>query len=469
MRMFLGSVIALAALGGSPPVEAEGRFDPARALGVATGFISHQLCGAAFISGIDAPEFYAQAIEPALGLAAPLFDHRIDREARSVSARFVASFETTSIFRGAAGCSIRHGEQASEPEVGSERAQSSAPPLAGPAVVASDNPAIEAAISRAFEEPAIPPHRWTKAVVILHEGHVIAERYAPGYGVDTPMLGWSMTKSVVNALIGILVRQGKLSVAARAPISAWKDPADPRSKITIDQLLRMESGLDIGESLYSRADDAFNPASQMLYDEADMAAFAERAPLVAEPGARWTYTNGNTQLLCAVIRDLALRDGDDVLKFARRELFSPLGMRRATLELDGAGSPIGSAFMWATARDWARLGLLYLDDGVVGGRRILPPGWADYSARPTPSASRYGYGAGFWTNRDSGEGARRRIDGGMPSDAFMARGSQGQYVVIVPSKRLVVVRMGYAWDESGDVDAVSRLVGDVVRALERRD
>ena len=226
--------------------------------------------------------------------------------------------------------------------------------------------------------------------MILHDGHIVAERYAPGYDPETPQIGWSETKSVTNALIGILVRQKKLTVEAPAPVAAWRDPKDPRHAMTIDNLLRMNSGIEFGQSLHADWRSAFDPSAQMRFDMADEAAFAETAELGTAPGTRWNYTNGNTMLLARLIRDQAGGDAASVLRFAHRELFDKLGMEHVTLEFDGAGTPIGSSHMWASARDWARFGQFYLDDGVVGGERILPEGWVDYSARLTPAAKPMG-------------------------------------------------------------------------------
>src|SRR6185503_7529552 len=176
--------------------------------------------------------------------------------------------------------------------------------------------------------------------------------------------------------------------------------------------------------------------------------------------SNWTYTNANTLLLSRVIRDQAGGTAAATLAFARRELLDPLGMRHVTLEFDATGTPIGSSHMLASARDWARFGLLYLNDGVVGGKRILPKGWVDYSAALTPHSGTYGYGAGFWTNRGDSDGARYRIGRGMPADAFMARGAYGQYTVIVPSMNLVVVRLGMSFEQRNDLDTVARLIAD---------
>ena len=280
--------------------------------------------------------------------------------------------------------------------------------------------------------------------------------------------GWSATKSVINALIGIGVRQGRLDINAPAPIAAWADPRDPRHAITIDQLLRMTSGLDMGQSLNADVSTAFDPSAHMIFVESDTAAVAERASLGHAPGTAWNYTNANTQLLSRIVREFAGGSAEATRTFAQRELFDKLGMRHVTLEFDAAGTPIGASHMWAPARDWARFGLLFLHDGAVGGQRILPQGWADYSASPTAGAETYGYGAGFWTNRGEGAGARYRILGGMPADAFMARGSQGQYVVIVPSEDLVIVRFGPAWTPRDDMAAVNRLTREVIEALKRQ-
>ena len=176
----------------------------------------------------------------------------------------------------------------------------------------------------------------------------------------------------------------------------------------------------------------------------------ERRRCKAAPGTAWNYTNGNTILLSKIIRDNTGGDAASVLAFARRELFDKLGMRHVTLEFDAVGTPIGSSHMLASARDWARFGLLYLNDGVVGGERLLPPGWVDYSAAPTPGSERYGYAAGFWTNRGDGEGQRYRIARGIPADAFFAAVPTGQYIIVVPSQRLVVARASAALSRPRD-------------------
>jgi len=169
-----------------------------------------------------------------------------------------------------------------------------------------------------------------------------------------------------------------------------------------------------------------------------------------------------------MIRDLIGGTPADVIRFARQELFAPLGMRHVTIEFDGAGTPEGSSQMLASARDWARFGQLYLDDGRAGGKRILPDGWASYSASPTSNAW-VGYGAGFWTNLGDSFGARYRIGHGWPRDAFFAKGTIGQFVIIIPSERLVIARFGKTPNWPLDADGVSDLVSDVVAATRNKE
>ena len=240
-------------------------------------------------------------------------------------------------------------------------------------MVEPSDPALKAALDHAFEEPAEPPFRRTKAVVVVHDGKVIAERYAGGIGVDTPLLGFSMTKSVVNALIGILTQQGLVTPSMPAPIPEWR--GDLRREIEVEHLMRMTTGLALDET-----NSGFDPASQMVYLHDDMAGFAVNAAVVAPPGTRWAYSSPTTQLLARIVRD-AVGGPEQSLAFAWRELFNPLGMRNVTLEFDASGTLQGSTYMLASARDWAKFGLLYLNDGVVGGKRILHEDWVDFSRR----------------------------------------------------------------------------------------
>ncbi|MFZ5733430.1 MAG: serine hydrolase domain-containing protein [Pseudomonadota bacterium] len=429
---------------------------------IVTGFVANTLCTGTFVTGADPDRLFAEttAALPGVNLISWAIGYRVDRERKQVTSTVFGGIESRAIHREGLGCYLAHSEPPAESSL-SKAAQAPAllPEIAGSAVVEPMDPALKRALDNAFAEPA-QPFRNTKAVVIVKDGKVIAERYADGYSKDAPILGFSMTKSVINALIGILVRQGKLSVLDPAPIAAWRNPDDPRRTITIDHLLKHTSGLAMGSSLASSVMSAFAPVNRMKFSERDMAAYAATASLEAAPGTYWNYHDGNTVLLSRIIRDAVGTRATDVMQFVRRELFDPLGIRSAVIEFDATGTPEGSSQMLATARDWARFGLLYLNDGVVGGRRILPEGWVDYSANPVPEAW-VGMGAGFWTNRGDSKGARYRGSLGMPKDAFYASGTFGQYVVVVPSQRLVVVRLGIT-APMYDIEGVSRLAADVI-------
>lgn len=450
---------ALALLAATLPLAACGSLSPLRAGRVPTALAAHEICSAVFISGQDPQRIYDEAIAPQVAAAAPLMRWTVDRSGRSVQASLGGLARSRATFHGALGCVADQGVNPPVVAAPTERAAPQAPPIAGPAVVAPSDPDLKAALDRAFAEPAQPPLRRTHAVVIVRDGRVIAERYAPGYGVETPIHGWSMTKSATNALLGVLVRQGRLRMDTPAPLAAWADPGDPRHAITPDNLLRMTSGLRLGQSLMSDWTTIFDPAAQAMFAVPDMAGAAEAAKLVAGPGTFWRYSDGSTAILGRILRD-ETGGPAAVQAFARRELFDKLGMEHVTYETDATGTPIAAAQMFASARDWARLGMLFLDDGVIGGQRVLPEGWVAYSTRLTPGSEAFGYGAGFWVNGDN-PGARFTRPH-MPPDSFMARGSRGQYVVVIPSVRMVIVRLGDSDTFAGDIRATDRLVADAV-------
>jgi CubicO group peptidase (beta-lactamase class C family) len=440
-----------------------------RAIGVPANFASHQLCSAVFVGGLDPGEYYNEAIKPKLGVAAGLIHYSVDLERREVRVKLAGLLHSRAVYEGVFGCRVIHpgiGFTVTDVDEAGRDVVPSPFWIAGPDPVEPGNAALSRALDHAFFEPTTAPHRYTQAVVVVHHGQVIGERYAPGVTPATPLIGWSMTKSVTNALLGILVRQGKLDMAQPAPIAEWSAPADRHHPITSDQLLRMVSGLHCGQSLKFGWRTLFDTDTHMEYDMPDEAAFAARASVRADRGSQWQYTNCNFVLLSRIVRDAAGGTADKARAFIQRELFEPLGFEHATLEFDSAGTPLGSIHLWASARDWARFGLLYLRDGVsADARRILPEGWVDYSARLTPQSDAYGYGAGFWTQRGDSSAGRERIASGMPADSFMAVGSQGQYTLIMPSEDLVIVRLGWSYTPRDDIDAVERLTREVIAAL----
>jgi CubicO group peptidase (beta-lactamase class C family) len=437
---------------------------PDRAIRVATGVVAHNVCSKSFVSGLDPQTVFNETMDrDGLRRLRWGLSYHLDRAKQTVDASLAALFGSHAEFREGLGCVLSHGSE--EPYL--LRSDFAAlktpktPPLlgeiAGPAVVEPADPRLKAALDHAFEEPPEPPFRRTKAVVVVHDGQVIAERYAAGIGVDTPLLGFSMTKSVINALLGILTVQGIVTPSFPAPIPEWRAASDPRREIEVGHLMRMTSGLALDET-----NSGFDPSSQMIYLHSDMAGFAVKAQMIAPPGKRWHYSSATTEILARIIRD-AVGGPEQTLAFAWRELFNPLGMRNVTLEFDGAGTLVGSTYMLASARDWARFGLLYLNDGVIGGRRILQDDWVDFSASATLDTD---YGAGFWTNRSEHPDAKGRVRLGIPRDAFFASGDLGQRVVIIPSQHLVIVRLGDSVDPTCDIRGLGRLVKEVIAAVQ---
>ncbi len=435
-----------------------------RAVHTSTGFTSQVLCSSAFVSGLAPDKVFADTVQPIPGMRLVNWgmSHRLDPAKREVTASVAGMFESRAVYRDGLGCMLVPAGEPVEPVALAPLpvVPVALPEIAGPAVVAPSDPRLQAALDRAFAEPAKPPFRRTRAVVVLRDGQVIAERYAAGFGVDTPVIGWSMTKSVVNAMVGILVRQGRLNIDQPAPVPEWRDPADPRHAITTDQLMRQTSGLDIDQTK-----SGFDRDSQLVYLERDKGGAAATAALAVAPGTRWNYSDGQYLLVSRIVRDTVGGKTDDVLQFAHRELFGPLGMRHVTLEFDTTGTPIGSNIMFASARDWARFGQLYLNDGMAGGRRILPAGWV---ARSTTASPGTGYGAGFFNNSLDGLVEAWGVPWGpmkAPAGTYFARGFQGQITVVVPSEKLVVVRLASSQVREDDTQTANQLVTDVLAAL----
>jgi CubicO group peptidase (beta-lactamase class C family) len=422
----------------------------------ATGSVSHSLCDTAFLAHLDPERMFREEQQPMMHGIGWAIHSNVDDARHEVRTALLGGFTARSVFRPGLGCLLMHGQGPVPEAAGLDPAPIPSPFPA--TLVKATDPAIRRAIDQAFAEPDPAHPRLTKAVVVLHDGQLIAERYAPGYGPDTPIWAHSLTKSVINALIGILVRQGKLELNQPAPIAAWRSSGNPHHAITIDQLLRMDSGLPFDDT-----DSPLSPMTRMLFLEPDMAAYATRMPLADAPGTVWGYSNLSYVLLGRIIRNAVGGSAVDVERFAHRELFGPLGMSHSLIETDATGTPIGASNVYASARDFARFGQLYLDDGVINGQRLLPQGWVAYSHSQTLKT---GYGAGFWLNiKNDTKVPVWHAAWGMPKlpkDMYYGRGALGQYVVIVPSEHLVVVRMGISIDYGTGTQA---MVAAVIAAL----
>ncbi len=283
----------------------------------------------------------------------------------------------------------------------------------------------------------------TRALLVIYKDQIIAEQYANGFNKDSRILGWSMTKSITSTMYGVLETQGKMDVNQPAPIEEWKD--DDRKAITINNLLQMNSGLEWEENYETICD-----VTKMLFQDEDMTASQADEPLIGKPNESWYYSSGTTNLLSGILRQ-QFNSHQEYLDFWYTDLIDKIGMHTMLIEADMAGNYVGSSYGWASPRDWAKLGLLYLNKGNWNGEQILTKEWCDYAITPTNSSNGR-YGAQIWLNA-----------GGflpdVPKNVFSFNGYQGQRVYMIPDKDLVVVRMGL---KSMDFNELLRDVIEVV-------
>lgn len=321
------------------------------------------------------------------------------------------------------------------------------------------------ATDRLFTDDALGE---TRAVIVMHRGLIVAERYAPGYDKGTRFLGWSMSKSVTAVAIGMLVADGHLALDNAAPIPRWRRPGDPRGDITLRHLLQMRSGLRHEE----RSDPEYKGATvRMLFLDGrdDMAQWAEAQPLESEPGRTFEYSTASSMILSDIIarvlapqRNATARQAI-VAEFMRGRLFEPAGLRSMVAEFDKAGTMIGGSMIHATARDWARFGEFLRHKGMVGGVQIVPRRWVDSMLSPSPRAP--DYGLQVWLNRRSGTERDLLFADRGPSSAFAAIGHQGQYLVVSPDQQLTILRLGLTRDE--DRPALQDALADIVQLYPR--
>lgn len=312
--------------------------------------------------------------------------------------------------------------------------------------------AVESILDRVFQD------KNERAWVIVHEGKIIGERYGEGFSKDTPHRSWSQGKSITAALLGILVGDGYHDLKAPAPVPGWHQPGDPRSAITIEHLLQMSSGLDFNRTLSPfPLEDFFGPRNHhnfIYFEGVNVFEFCINRPLAYKPGTNWRYLNCDTLSIGRIIRDTVEKHyAVDYLEFPQRALYDKIGIRTMVNEVDPYGNFITTGHNWAIARDWARFGLLHLQDGVWESERILPEGWV--KCVTSPAAASAGYGGQFWLNRD---GSFEHL----PRDAYWAAGTYGQYTLIIPSFNLVIARL--AWNPRTDFQAA---VSEIIKAIKK--
>lgn len=418
---------------------------------VGSGYSAEILCGAVFGSGREpgaAEDLSGPGLEPL-----QFFRKRVERDRQRVTASYYGLAAQSAVFRDGFGCTRIDTDEGDLPKV---PALASPPPPdleqlwpdgervdLGDDTDGIDRPALDAAVAAAFAEPDPAHPRNTRALVVVHRGRIVAERYAPGFDPSMPLNGWSMTKGLVNALVALRVKDGKLALTDRALLPEWRNANDPRRDISLNDLLRMSSGLAFDESY----DNPLADVAEMLFVEDDMASFAAAKKLLHPPGSHWDYSSGTSMIVSRILRD-SFATEDDYLRYPSQRLFGPLGMRSAVMGTDAAGTLVGASLLYASARDFARLGLLFLHDGVWQGKRLLPEGWVAYTLTPTKAQSDGSFGAHMWLKLPESVGLGEPP---MPADAYYFLGYQEQIVAVVPSRDLVVVRLGLT-QEGGDWD-----------------
>ncbi len=420
-----------------------------QAIPIGTGYVAKYLCSAIFISGRNPDSVFREDVAPVNPLAA-VVSLNIDRPNKRVTADSFGLFKAAAVYREGCGCTLAVGaseEDLRKQDIAAAVSQKKFPDdlpwpegngeIARPLPPGVDEAKLSKALDNAFAESGSKKLKYTRAVLVVYDGRLIAERYALGFDRNMPLLGWSMSKSITNALVGILVKNGKLSLKEPAPVPEWQKEGDPRKRITLDQLLRMSSGLEF-EEVYKPLYDA----TKMLYGSYDFAAYAASKPLAAPLDTKWSYSSGTANIISRIVRMEADKNYRNSFTFMREELFDRIGMQSAVPEPDPSGTYVGSSYTFATPRDWARFGLLYLQDGVWNGERILPEGWVRYTTTPTPGAPKGEYGAHFWLNAGPASDSGKRRWPSSPADAYSADGYQEQKIIVIPSKKLVLVRFG---------------------------
>jgi len=438
------------------------------AASVGTGYAARVLCSLVLNSGQDPQAALRDYVAHEVWPLGTVLRVDVDRAAGAVRASALGLVRARAIHREGLGCTLVAGateealraqapELAPRPPLPAERPW----PYGSRGPGSPPPPAVADAVARAFAEPHPQegPLRQTTAVLVAHRGRLVAERYAPGYTAATPMLSWSMAKSVLATLVGLAAADGLLDRDAPAPVAEWRGPDDPRRAITVDQLLRQSSGLAFDETY-----GAIHDVSRMLFTRGDTGAFAASFPLAHPPDAVWAYSSGTSNILARILRDAFQGDLGRMVRWSRARLFEPAAMRTAFCEPDASGSFVASSFCFLSARDWARFGQLHLQEGAWDGERVLPGGWVDYVTTPTP-ASAGRYGAHWWLNAGDPADPTQRMWPSLPREVYAARGHSGQYVVVDPTAELVVVRLGLAQAEGDALHGVERLVRAVRDAL----
>src|SRR5688572_20531754 len=418
---------------------------------IISGYSAKNACSCAFIQGRDKKSIEAEELA---SFPISLGSIDIDVKDSSVTGTVLGFAKRKAIYRSGLGCTLVNGLSESairaqkffipQPAFNDDTTRWPVGDAFANRLLTTTNRAhLDSALSFVFRKSLNGNEVYTRAVLVVHNGDIVAEKYAPGYNKTSKFLGWSMAKSITGALIGLLVKDGKLSIDKPAPVAAWSDAKDNRHSITIQHLLQQTSGLNFLE-VYNK----YSNANNMLFNKGDMAGYAASLPLKIAPGSQFYYSSGNSNILSGIIRTTI--GEPNYHAFPYTALFHKIGMHHTLLEPDASGTFVGSSFVYASARDYTRFGLLYLDDGVFNSERILPEGWVQKTVTAVSASEQKNYGYQFWLNGVDENDPSKKEFPEMPADMFYADGYGGQRIYIVPSLQLVVVRMGLnKFDEHG--------------------
>ncbi|MER8849480.1 MULTISPECIES: serine hydrolase domain-containing protein [Mesorhizobium] len=429
---------------------------PPELIRVGSGYSAKIVCSNVFIAGRDANKVLALDVQAPGHPLLRLMRVSVDKNRGTVSAGLLGFLgKSEAVARDGLGCaSVPDGD------VGKARRTAiHAPPSPtsqdalwpeGERVDASQNPEVSKIVG-----DAAMTGTGVRAVVVVKNGRVVAERYGDGFSEKTPLLGWSMTKTVNAAIVGTLVKDGKMAVDNKGLFTPWK--ADGRAAISLADMMAMSSGLEFNEDYGDVAD-----VTRMLYLEPDMAGFAATKPLTGEVGKTFSYSSGTAVMLSRLWQD-AIGDRAKALMWPRMALFDPLGMHSAVLETDEQGTFVGSSYLYATAHDWARFGQFLLQGGIWNGNQILPVGFVDWMREPASSSKVYGKGQLWIEAPGDEENPGAGVAAGLPKDTYWMEGHDGQTVAVIPSEQLVVVRLGLTPAKFGY--RPQTMVGALVKAL----
>lgn len=405
---------------------------PPALIRIAAGYSAKIVCSNVFIANRDPEKVLSIDVQAPGNPVLKLLSVDVERNQGVVHSRLLGMFgRGLAIYRRGTGCTVvpdgdvKQASAFTAPQAGAPTGPGPWPQGAG--ITASDPAVTSILADTTLTGPGM------RGVVVVKDGHIVGETYSAHFGPDVPLLGWSMTKTVNAAIIGTVIADGRMKRDEQALFPFWQDE---RAKIGLPDMMAMASGLEFNED-YGDVTDV----TRMLYVEPDMASFAAHKPLIHPIGQEFNYSSGTAVMLSRVWQD-AIGDQNAALAWPRTHLFDPIGMTSAVMETDARGTFVGSSYMYATARDWARFGLFLLRDGNWNGRQILPEGYVEWMRTPSPAYE--GYGRQVWMEGPQGPAGDEHPDAkfGVPDDAYWMIGHDGQSLAIIPSAKMVVVRLG---------------------------